>query len=60
MQRLIADPRVQNAARVGRTFRIDPLLVLAGGREDELLRIAAHEVVQNDKRAAARRSKKPK
>jgi hypothetical protein len=53
-------PSVQTVARVARTFRIDPVLVLADEGEEfqTHLRIAAMIAVGRDEEEAARKAKK--
>lgn len=55
---LEADARIRSAALVGETFGLDPVLLLAETDELKVLvRLAAHNVVQNETRKANRSSK---
>lgn len=59
IEELSRDPLIVYAARVAKTFQIDPVTVLDDGG-DELLgmvRVAAVMVVQRDEEEAARRAK---
>jgi hypothetical protein len=53
-------PTVQTAARVARTFRMDPVAVLDDGGDELLthLRIAAMVIVGRDEEEAARKAKR--
>lgn len=57
---LAGDDRVITAARIARTFRLDPIDLLRDGGDEFLtwVRIAASEVVARDEEAAAKKAKK--
>lgn len=50
---LEADTRLKTAARVARTFRLDPIVVLNADTRHWLIRTAAHNVVTRDEKEAA-------
>lgn len=53
------DPMVVMAARVGRTFRLDPILILDDGGDPLLnqVRVAATLVIQRDEEEQAAKAK---
>ncbi|MEG1971246.1 MAG: hypothetical protein RR101_14135 [Burkholderiaceae bacterium] len=56
LARLAKDPRVQAAALIGHLFKVDPVIVL--DEKDPLkvlVRIAAHNFVQNERNKANKR-----
>lgn len=50
---LEADTRLRTAARVARTFRLDPIVVLDADPKKWLIRTAAHNVVTREEKEAA-------
>lgn len=50
---LEADTRLKTAARVARTFRLDPIVVLDADTKQWLIRVAANNVVARDEKEAA-------
>lgn len=55
--RLEADPRVRDAALIGEVFGLDPVAVLDEPKPfRRLLRVAAHNVVQDERERAEKRA----
>lgn len=48
---------VQMAARIGKTFGVDPFELLNGTMHSWMLRVAAYKVVQEDERKEAEKNK---
>ena len=58
VERLQAEATLRSAARIARTFRLDPLLVLDDPDEFRwAVRVAAHNVIAQDEKDAADKSK---
>lgn len=54
----MADPRVKTAGRIGKTFRIDPMILLDDNDDFRwAARVAAHNVVAQDEKEAAEKQK---
>jgi hypothetical protein len=54
---LEGNPSVKLAARIGYTFKVDPIAILDAGQFEWLVRLASFSVIQSDKEEEARDAK---